>query len=235
MHGGISVGLVDDQPLMLRGLENFIDSEPGFSVQWTASNGQQALEKLTASAPDVVLMDIQMPVLDGIAATRLICELIDPPHVVALTTFSTLDYVIPALRAGASGYLVKDADPDEILGLVQQVMRNELVLSPDVTRLLADHVAASSKDVLNGEERLEKSGLRRQEYEALCHLAMGRNNKEIAASMFVSEGSVKLYLGRACEVLGVRDRVQLLVRAVELGLVTPGLADVRCSSGRRFR
>lgn len=234
MQGDISVGLVDDQPLMLRGLENFIDSEPGFGVLWTAGNGQQAIDELAHSKPDVVLMDIQMPVMDGIAATRRICELANPPHVVALTTFSTLDYVVPALRAGASGYLVKDADPDEILKLLHQVLRNELVLSPEVTRLLANHVAASQAGHRDGKERLKKSGLREQEFKALCHLAMGRNNKEIAASMFVSEGSVKLYLGRACEVLGVRDRVQLLVRAVELGLVTPGLADADCASARQF-
>lgn len=218
--------MVDDQPLMLEALKSFFSAEPGFEVIATASNGREAVDRCLAVDPDVVLMDMKMPVMDGIEATRVISSRSPRSKVLALTTFSTLEFVVPALRAGAAGYLVKDARPDEIITAVHQVLDNEIALSPAIARALADNVI-SAPDLQ--QQRRADDGLRSKltdrEMETVTLLAQGLSNREIAEQMHVSEGSVKAYLGRVCEKFGVRDRVQALIKAYQSGLVDPQLPD----------
>ncbi|MFI7482190.1 response regulator [Kocuria sp. M1R5S2] len=217
--------VVDDQPLMLEALKSFFSAEPGFEVIGTAANGREAVDRCLALDPDVVLMDMKMPVMDGIEATREIAARSPRSKVLALTTFSTLEFVVPALRAGAAGYLVKDARPDEIITAVHQVLDNEIALSPAIARALADNVI-SAPDL---QQRHADDGLRSlltdREMETVTLLAQGLSNREIAEQMHVSEGSVKAYLGRVCEKFGVRDRVQALIKAYQSGLVEPQLRD----------
>ncbi|MGQ1839187.1 response regulator [Kocuria turfanensis] len=219
--------VVDDQPLMLEALKSFFSAEPGFDVIGTASNGREAVDRCLVSDPDVVLMDMKMPVMDGIEATREITSRSPRSKVLALTTFSTLEFVVPALRAGAAGYLVKDARPDEIITAVNQVLDNEIALSPAIARALADNVISvpDQQQTRSADDAL-RSLLTDREMETVTLLAQGLSNREIAEQMHVSEGSVKAYLGRVCEKFGVRDRVQALIKAYQSGLVDPQLRDL---------
>ncbi|WP_082697027.1 response regulator transcription factor [Kocuria rosea] len=219
--------VVDDQPLMLEALKSFFSAEPGFEVIATAANGREAVDRCLAADPDVVLMDMKMPVMDGIEATREITSRSPRSKVLALTTFSTLEFVVPALRAGAAGYLVKDARPDEIIDAVNQVLKDELALSPAIARALADNVISvpDQQQARSADDGL-RSLLTDREMETVTLLAQGLSNREIAEQMHVSEGSVKAYLGRVCEKFGVRDRVQALIKAYQSGLVDPQLRDL---------
>ncbi len=218
---------MDDQPLMLEALKSFFSAEPGFEVIGTASNGREAVDRCLAIDPDVVLMDMKMPVMDGIEATREITSRSPRSKVLALTTFSTLEFVVPALRAGAAGYLVKDARPDEIIDAVNQVLADEIALSPAIARALADNVISvpDQQQARSADDGL-RSLLTDREMETVTLLAQGLSNREIAEQMHVSEGSVKAYLGRVCEKFGVRDRVQALIKAYQSGLVDPQLRDL---------
>ena len=236
--------LVDDHPLMRDALRNLFDAEPGFEVLGEASEGAEAVRKCLALRPDVVLMDIRMPGMDGIEATAEIVRRAPGARVLALTTFSTLEYVVPALRAGASGYLVKDACREEIISAVTQVREDELALSPSVANSLANNVlgdvpvpSVRKSRWGMGTERpqrvpppapgadLTTPRLTAREQEALECLARGLNNNEIAERMLVSHGSVKAYISRLCDKLGVRDRVQVLIAGIQYGLVQPQLPD----------
>ena len=221
----ITVLIVDDQPLMLHALKTFIENEDGVSVAGTAEDGEAAVEAAKALEPDLVLMDIKMPRLNGIEATRKIVSEIPGTRVLALTTFSTLDYVVPALRAGAAGYLVKDARPDEILAAIRNAMDDSLPLSPSVVRLMARQVIGGALDtqVVAGASATEV-GLAPREISVLQFLGNGLSNREIAKKMYISEGSVKAYLANACTKLGVRDRLQAVIRGFELGIVSPRLS-----------
>ena len=221
----ITVLIVDDQPLMLHALQTFIENEDGVSVVGTAEDGEAAAEAAKALEPDLVLMDIKMPRLNGIEATRKIVSEIPGTRVLALTTFSTLDYVVPALRAGAAGYLVKDARPDEILAAIRNAMDDSLPLSPSVVRLMARQVIGGALDTqaVAGASATEV-GLAPREISVLQFLGNGLSNREIAKKMYISEGSVKAYLANACTKLGVRDRLQAVIRGFELGVVSPRLS-----------
>ena len=221
----ITVLIVDDQPLMLHALKTFIENEDGVSVVGTAEEGEAAVEAAKALEPDLVLMDIKMPRLNGIEATRKIVSEIPGTRVLALTTFSTLDYVVPALRAGAAGYLVKDARPDEILAAIRNAMDDSLPLSPSVVRLMARQVIGGALDTqpVAGATATEV-GLAPREISVLQFLGNGLSNREIAKKMYISEGSVKAYLANACTKLGVRDRLQAVIRGFELGIVSPRLS-----------
>ena len=221
----ITVLIVDDQPLMLHALKTFIENEDGVSVAGTAEDGEAAVEAAKALEPDLVLMDIKMPRLNGIEATRKIVSEIPGTRVLALTTFSTLDYVVPALRAGAAGYLVKDARPDEILAAIRNAMDDSLPLSPSVVRLMARQVIGGALDTqaVAGASATEV-GLAPREISVLQFLGNGLSNREIAKKMYISEGSVKAYLANACAKLGVRDRLQAVIRGFELGIVSPRLS-----------
>ena len=221
----ITVLIVDDQPLMLHALQTFIENEDGVSVAGTAEDGEAAVEAAKSLQPDLVLMDIKMPRLNGIEATRKIVSEIPGTRVLALTTFSTLDYVGPALRAGAAGYLVKDARPDEILAAIRNAMDDSLPLSPSVVRLMARQVIGGALDTqaVAGATATEV-GLAPREISVLQFLGNGLSNREIAKKMYISEGSVKAYLANACTKLGVRDRLQAVIRGFELGIVSPRLS-----------
>ena len=221
----ITVLIVDDQPLMLHALKTFIENEDGVSVVGTAEDGEAAVEAAKALEPDLVLMDIKMPRLNGIEATRKIVSEIPGTRVPALTTFSPLDYVVPALRAGAAGYLVKDARPDEILAAIRNAMDDSLPLSPSVVRLMARQVIGGALDTqaVAGGSATEV-GLAPREISVLQFLGNGLSNREIAKKMYISEGSVKAYLANACTKLGVRDRLQAVIRGFELGIVSPRLS-----------
>lgn len=221
----ITVLIVDDQPLMLHALQTFIENEDGVSVAGTAEDGEAAVEAAKALEPDLVLMDIKMPRLNGIEATRKIVSEIPGTRVLALTTFSTLDYVVPALRAGAAGYLVKDARPDEILAAIRNAMDDSLPLSPSVVRLMARQVIGGALDTQSvAGASATGVGLAPREISVLQFLGNGLSNREIAKKMYISEGSVKAYLANACTKLGVRDRLQAVIRGFELGIVSPRLS-----------
>lgn len=235
--------LVDDHPLMRDALRNLFDAEPGFRVLGEASEGAEAVQKCLELDPDVVLMDIRMPGMDGIEATAHIVQQAPRSKVLALTTFSTLEYVVPALRAGASGYLVKDARHEEIVSAVLQVREDEMTLSQSVANSLANNVLGdvpvpsvrrSRREVAS--EPAEEApvptsqqsfvpDLTTRELETLRWIAKGLNNNEIAEQMKVSHGSVKAYVSQLCDKLGARDRVQVLIAGIQSGLVQPELTE----------
>ncbi|MGL3200982.1 MULTISPECIES: response regulator [Curtobacterium] len=217
----LRVALVDDQVLVRAGLRALVDAEPGMTVVGEAGDGDEALVLVRRERPDVVLMDIRMPGTDGLAATRRISA--DPDltgvHVVVLTTFEEDDYVFEAIRGGASGFLVKDTEPAELLRAVRTVAAGESLLSPRATRSLVEAYATHAKpaslspelDVLTVRER-----------EVMRFVAAGLSNTEIAERLFVSPMTTKTHVSRAMIKLGARDRAQLVVFAYETGLVTPG-------------
>ena len=221
-----SVLLVDDHPLIVQALVNFFATVEEFDVVGTATDGAEAVTTCLQLRPDLVLMDLQMPRMNGVEATRRIVEECPHARVVILTTFASLDFVLPALRAGASGFLLKDTEPDRILTALNAVLTGEenMPISPQVARLLADEALGENRN----RKHPARAGtahirLTTREKELLTLLAHGMNNREISTAMEVSEGSVKAYLGRICEKLHVRDRLQVLIRAYELGLVDPQL------------
>ena len=221
-----SVLLVDDHPLIVQALVNFFATVDEFDVVGTAADGAEGVSACLKLRPDLVLMDLQMPRMNGVEATRRIVEECPDSRVVILTTFASLDFVLPALRAGASGFLVKDTEPDRILEALDAVINGEenMPISPQVARLLADEALGESRNRKRpGRAGTQHVRLTTREKDLLTLLARGMNNREISTSMGVSEGSVKAYLGRICEKLEVRDRLQVLIRAYELGLVDPKL------------
>jgi len=216
----IRVLLVDDQAIVRSGLRLALAAHDDLAVVGEATNGQHAIEVARAARPDVVLMDVRMPVLDGISATA---ELLagDPAlRVLVLTTFADDEYVFGALRAGASGYLLKDAEPAEIVAAVRAVAAGESVVAPAVTRRLVDAALSAASPAAPSDPRLEL--LTSREVEVLTALAAGSSNAEIAASLHVSEPTVKTHVSSLLAKLGLRSRVQAVVFAYESGLVTPG-------------
>ena len=210
----IRVLLADDQPLMRAGFKTVLEATGSIAVVAEAGDGEEAIRLAEAHAPDVVLMDIRMPVLDGIEATRRLPR----QRVLILTTFGLDDYIVEALRAGASGFLLKDARPQELVGAVQAVAAGDAVLSAGVTRRLLDQVAHRlPTPVSRAPDAL--AGLTEREHEVLRLLAGGRSNAEIAAALVVSEATVKSHVSNLLGKLGLRDRVQAVILAYESGLV----------------
>jgi DNA-binding NarL/FixJ family response regulator len=220
----IRVLLADDQALVRAGFRSLLDSQEDIEVVGEAAGGEEAVRLATGLAPDVVLMDIRMPGMDGLAATRLIAA--DPGladvRVVILTTFGLDDYVFEAIRSGASGFLVKDTEPDELLQAVRVVAGGEALLSPSITRRLIEEFAAHAKGP-RPTDGLEQLTAREREVMAL--VAAGLSNDEIARRLFVSPATAKTHVSRAMVKLGARDRAQLVVIAYESGLVRPGWQD----------
>jgi DNA-binding NarL/FixJ family response regulator len=216
--------LVDDQALVRAGFRMLLEAQPDMEVVGEAEDGRAALEALAVTRADVVLMDVRMPRLDGVQATERLLADARPdrpaPKVVVLTTFDLDEYVFAAIRAGASGFLLKDARPEELLGAVRAVLSGDAVVAPSATRRLLDHVV----DALPGARREEDTRLAlltAREREVLLEVARGRSNAEIAASLFMAEATVKTHVGRLLAKLDQRDRVQLAVLAYETGLVRP--------------
>jgi DNA-binding NarL/FixJ family response regulator len=217
----IRVLLADDQALVRGGFRALLDAEDDLDVVGEAGDGEEAVRLAKALVPDVVLMDIRMPGTDGLAATREIAanQRLADVKVVILTTFEIDEYVFEALRAGASGFLVKDTEPVELIRAVRAVAAGDALLSPSVTRRLIAEFATRSKRPGPAPELL---ALTDREREVVALVAAGLSNEEIAAKLFVSPATAKTHVSRAMVKLGARDRAQLVVMAYESGLVKPG-------------
>jgi len=223
----IRVALVDDQQLVRAGFRMVIDSQPDFTVVVEAGDGEQALRALARPpAVDVVLMDVRMPVLDGLTATARLTAAGPRPRVIVLTTFDLDEYVLTAIRAGASGFLLKDAPPEEMLAAIRTVHAGDAVIAPSSTRRLLEHLVevlpAGDPGARDDPARRALAELTDREREVLVEMARGLSNAEIAAALFVAEATVKTHVGRILAKLGARDRVQAVVLAYETGLVRPG-------------
>ena len=219
----IRVLVVDDQHLVRAGFQVLIDSAPDCEVVGEAENGLAAIALATEHRPDVVLMDIRMPELDGIEATRRIVadEANADTHVLVLTTFDLDEYVFEALRAGASGFLLKDTRPADLLEAVRIVAGGEALLSPQVTRrVIAEFATRPGSSAPGATEAL--AALTEREQEVLAQVGRGLSNTEIAEALFVSPATAKTHVSRVMTKLHARDRAQLVVIAYESGLVTPG-------------
>jgi DNA-binding NarL/FixJ family response regulator len=217
----ISVILVDDQPLLRKGFRMVLEEEDGIVVVGEASDGAAALELAGRGHPDVVVMDVRMPGMDGIEATRKIIAAEPRSRVLILTTFDLDEYAFGALRLGASGFILKDVLPSEFVRAVRSVADGDAVIAPSVTRRLLDAFAHQIPDPQRpgGAARPELNQLTAREREILTELAGGYSNAEIAERLFVAEATVKTHLGRVLTKLGLRDRVQAVVYAYEAGLV----------------
>jgi DNA-binding NarL/FixJ family response regulator len=219
----IRVLLVDDQPLLRTGFRMILEAEPDIAVIGEAGDGQQALEQVRVLQPDVVLMDIRMPRMDGVEATRRIAGpgRDGPAKVLVLTTFDLDEYVVEALRAGASGFLLKDVPAEELVQAIRVVADGAAMLAPSVTRRLLDMYAGRLPQ--GAESPPAALGtLTERELEVLRLVARGLSNAEVAKELFVSETTVKTHVGHVLTKLGLRDRVQAAVFAYESGLVRPG-------------
>jgi RNA polymerase sigma factor (sigma-70 family) len=220
----IRVLLADDQALVRAGFRALLDAEPDIEVVGEAGNGREAIELARRLVPDVVLMDVRMPELDGLAATRVIAEddALSSVHIVILTTFEQDEYVFESLRAGASGFLVKDTEPADMVRAVRAVAGGDGLLSPGVTRRLIEEYASHAKDTRSS-GALDQ--LTEREREVMALVAEGLSNDEIAQRLFVSPATAKTHVSRAMVKLRARDRAQLVVFAYESGLVRPGWLD----------
>jgi DNA-binding NarL/FixJ family response regulator len=216
----IRVVLADDQPLVRTGLRVLINDTPDIAVAGEAATGAQAVQLARDTQPDVVVMDIRMPGMDGIEATRLIAVGDEAPRVVILTTFDQDDYVYGALRAGASGFLVKDMALDDILAAIRVAAAGDALIAPGVTRRLIARFANQSTPVPPVRRRLD--GVTEREREVLTLVGLGMSNREIAAELSISVATAKAHVARLLTKLAARDRVQLVIAAYEAGLVLPG-------------
>ncbi|MEU4808873.1 response regulator transcription factor [Nocardia fluminea] len=216
----ISVLVVDDQELMRMGLKMVLGAHPDLQVIGEAGNGDEAVRRASELRPDVVLMDVRMPVVDGVSATARIVAAGEGVRVLVMTTFDLDEHALGALRAGASGFLLKDTPPEDLVSAIRSVAAGDAVVSPKVTKRLLDRLVAEDPTSLRDPKILDV--LTAREREVLEQIAAGRSNGEIAAALFLSEATVKTHVGRVLTKLGLRDRVQAVVLAYETGLVRPG-------------
>lgn len=223
-----SVLIVDDQTLIRRAVADILEGQSGITVVGQAANGVEATRLARGIRPNVVLMDIRMPKMDGIEATRLICK--DPElaqtRVLILTTFEEDAYVVSALRAGASGFIGKGAEPEDIVAAIHSVHAGEALLSPAATRALIEgyinSTAASPPKNVSAEAKARLTRLTEREREVLLHVASGQSNQEIADTLVISPHTAKTHVNRIMTKLDAHDRAQLVVAAYEGGLLTPG-------------
>jgi DNA-binding NarL/FixJ family response regulator len=216
----IRVLLADDQAMVRTGFRMILESEPDIAVVAEAANGEQAASATRRLRPDLVLMDVQMPGEDGLSATRRITESPDlRSRIVILTTFERDDYVFEALRSGASGFLLKNAPPEELVRAVRVVAAGDALLAPSVTRRVIEQF---TRQAVRPELETQLESLTQREREVLVLLARGKSNAELAACLVVSEGTVKTHVSSVLSKLSLRDRVQAVVLAYESGLVRPG-------------
>jgi DNA-binding NarL/FixJ family response regulator len=240
----IRVLLVDDQDLLRSGIRIILESEPGIVVVGEARDGRGALDRIAQVSPDVVCLDVQMPGMDGLTATRLIAALEHPPAVLVLTTFDRDDYLFEALEGGASGFLLKNSTPEQLVDAVQVVARGDALLSPDVTRRVIERFAqreagararagagADARSIAASDAAAAAAGavasamiadLTARERDVLGFVARGMSNAEIAAELFLGEATVKTHVSKVLQKLGVRDRIHAVVFAYEHGFAVPG-------------
>jgi DNA-binding NarL/FixJ family response regulator len=219
----ISVLLVDDHSLIRKGFRLILDAEPDIQVTGEAADGTAAFSSCSALRPDVVLMDVRMPGRDGIEATRDIVAAGLPSKVLILTTFDLDAYVYAGLRAGASGFLLKDSQPDDLVSAIRTIAAGDAVLAPAATQRLIRQFATTRPPEPGGDRAAQiRQVLTSREQDVLALIAAGMSNSEIAASLHLSEGTVKIHVGRILAKLGLRDRVQAVVLAYESTLITPG-------------
>lgn len=224
----ISVLIADDHGAVRAGIRMVLETSPDITVVGEAADGRVAVSMAAALSPDIVLMDVRMPHLDGLQTTaRLTAAAADGAHapkVIVLTTFDLDEYVLEAIRSGASGFLLKDAPPEEMLAAIRTVHRGDAVIAPSSTRRLLEHLvtALPAEQVQDSPAHAAVEGLTEREREVLVLMARGRSNTEIASDLFVAEATVKTHVGRILAKLGARDRVQAVVTAYETGLVRPG-------------
>jgi DNA-binding NarL/FixJ family response regulator len=218
----IGVLIADDQPMVRAGLRMILELEPDIEIVGEAADGNEAIALAGETKPDVILMDVRMPNLDGLEATRRIVHDRDHlPRVLILTTFDLDAYVFEALQAGASGFVLKDIQPEHLVDAIRVIANGEALLSPMVTRRLIEEFVRRPADVVRQAPR-ELDQLTPREAEIMRMVARGLSNAEIAAQAFVSEPTVKTHVARILMKLGLRDRVQVVVYAYERGLTTPG-------------
>jgi DNA-binding NarL/FixJ family response regulator len=215
--------LVDDQPMLRMGYRMVLDAQPDLTVVGEAENGLEAIEQTARLEPDVVLMDVRMPGLDGVGATERIVASGSPSRIIILTTFDLDEYAYGALRAGASGFLLKDAPPQDMLSAIRAVATGDAVVAPSVTRRLLSQFAhrLPGPDQPTEEPDPRVESLTPRERELLVEVARGLSNAEIAERLVLSEATVKTHVGSILGKLGLRDRVQIVVFAYETGLVRP--------------
>ncbi|MFE9449529.1 response regulator [Streptomyces sp. NPDC006739] len=213
--------ICDDQELIRMGLRMVLDSQPDLTVVGEAADGDAAIAGAAALAPDLVLMDVRMPGLDGIAATEHLCAQPHAPRILVVTTFDLDEYAYAALRAGANGFLVKDAPAEEILVTVRAVLRGEVMVAPSLTRRLVERFVLQPSTSASA-QRGRLAALTDREREVLALVARGLANGEIADRLFVGETTVKTHLGRILTKLGLRDRIHAVIFAYESGLIRAG-------------
>jgi DNA-binding NarL/FixJ family response regulator len=216
----VRVLVADDQPLVREGLRKIFEADPNLVVVADVGDGRAAVEAVGRLHPDVVVMDIRMPVLDGIEATRQVTQLANAPKVLVLTTFDLDEYVFGALRAGASGFLLKDALPEHLIAAVHTIARGDALLDPAVTRAVVERFGRTPDPDPAAAGRL--ADLSAREHEVLLLLVEGCSNKEIAGRLFVSEATVKTHVMAVLRKLTLRDRIQAVIFGYESGLVRPG-------------
>jgi DNA-binding NarL/FixJ family response regulator len=223
----LTVLIADDQQLMRAALRTCLEAEPDISVVGEAGNGGEAVRLAARLRPAVVVMDVRMPVMDGLEATRRITglDLARPPRVLVMTTFDLDEYIIDALRAGASGFLIKDAPPEELIRAVRVIDAGEALLAPSITRRLLDLRARTLPPVSTARRDAALAGITARELEVLKLVARGLSNLEIAQALDVAPSSVKTHVGHLLAKLGFNDRVHLVVFAYEHELVRPGSVD----------
>jgi DNA-binding NarL/FixJ family response regulator len=221
--------IADDDDLMRAGLVELLSNDPTIEIIGQASNGRKAVEQARRLAPDVVLMDIRMPDLDGIAATRELSRAAPQARVLILTTFEQDDYVFGALRAGASGFLLKRTRPEELIAGVHTIAAGDSLLSPSVTRRVIDRMAQQPTPELAGRAKLDQ--LTPRERGVLALLAQGLSNREIAAALVVEESTVRTHVKRILMKLDLRDRIQAVIFAYETGMNRPGGRQANTSPG----
>ena len=219
-----TVLIVDDQPLQRLGLRILLESVPETQVAGEAGSGSEAVRRTAELLPDVVLMDIRMPGMDGIEATRQIVASGNRSRILVLTTFDLDEYAHAALRAGASGFLLKDARPEELLGGIRAVAAGDAIIAPTLTRRLLDTYALQVPRGTRAEDDDKLSGLTEREREILVAIAHGWTNPEIAGRLHLSESTVKTHVGRVLAKIGARDRVQAVIFAYDIGLASPNPA-----------
>jgi DNA-binding NarL/FixJ family response regulator len=218
----VTVVIADDQRLVRQGLRLILESEPGIAVVAEAADGAEAVALVRQHSPAVALLDIRMPVLDGLRAARLVIEKYPATRVLILTTFDADEYVYEALRAGASGFLLKDAPSDQLIVAVRSVAAGDALIDPVITRRLISRFALAARPPGPGEVPAALSALTARELDVLRMLTRGLSNQEIARELVVEESTVKTHVSRILTKLSLRDRVQAVVLAYETGLVVPG-------------